>query len=304
MIQLDSTHFEKVCGAAEVCGPIERIEDERRAAVRKFFIRGAIGLALAAAAVMTLMNAGWETVAIIVGIGFLIATVIAALAPLSAALEGLKHPTLDAIAAQCGMEYFPDGFDPPAFGSAAALLFGGGGFSSTTFTDLLNGTDADGRGEAVYEACLQRRSGKNSYAVFSGQMYAIQRRPGRTGHLAIVPDRKLLNFWKPASDMARIRIENDPQFEKKFEIYATDEMEARQLAGDAAFRARLLELRQGGRIFVYAGPDEALIAVTGKNRFEPGSMFRSREGRERVRLIFDDVAESLRLLGELKAKLG
>ncbi|HEY0130429.1 MAG TPA: DUF3137 domain-containing protein, partial [Allosphingosinicella sp.] len=190
------------------------------------------------------------------------------------------------------------------FGSARALLFGGGGFSSETYTDLFNGTDEEGRGFAVYEACLQRRVGKNTHIVFSGQMYAVQRRPGAEGHTAIVPDKKIFNFWKPARDMERVRIEGDEAFEKKFEVYSTHPMEARELLFDTAFRTRLVGLRENGRVFVYVGPEEALVAAKGKDRFEPGSMLRSKPGEERVKLMFDDVCASLDLLRALKAKLG
>ncbi|HEX8623987.1 MAG TPA: DUF3137 domain-containing protein [Allosphingosinicella sp.] len=304
MIQLTDSDFQTLCAAGTVSERIGALEGERQAAVRKFWIRGSIGLALSAAALATLLNAGWEVVAFLVFAAFLVGTFIAAAGPLMAAKEGLKHPVLEEVAKKAGLEYIPTGFTPPALASGCALLFGGGGFSSETYTDLFNGTDEEGRGFAVYEADLQRRAGKNTYSVFCGQIYAIQRRPGAKGETAIVPDRSLLNFWKPASDMERVRIEGDEPFEKKFEVYATDPMEARELLFDSHFRARLLELRQEGRVFVYAGPEEALVAAAGKDRFEPGSMLRSRPAEERVRLMFDDVCASLHLLAELKAKLG
>jgi hypothetical protein len=304
MIQLTDTDFQTLCAAGTVRERIGALEGERKAAVRKFWLRGTIGLALSAAALATLLNAGWEAMAFIVFVLFLIGTFIAAAGPLMAAKEGLKHPVLEEVARKAGMEYIPSEFTPPVFGAGRALLFGGSGFSSQTFTDLFNGTDEEGRGFAVYEACLQRRSGKNTYTVFSGQMYAIQRRPGGQGETAIVPDKKIFNFWKPASDMERVRIEGDEPFEKKFEVYSTHPMEARELLFDSAFRARLLQLRESGRVAVYVGPEEALVAATGKDRFEPGSMLRSRPGEERVRLMFYDVCASLELLRELKAKLG
>jgi Protein of unknown function (DUF3137) len=302
MIELTGGDYQALCAAETVRERIGALEGERKAAVRKFWLRGTIGLLLSGAALATLLNAGWEAVAFIVFAVFLLGTFAAAAAPLMAAKEGLKRPVLEEVARKAGMEYLPSDFTPPAFGSGRKLLFGGG-FSTQNFTDLFNGTDEEGRGFAVYEACLQRRAGKNTYTVFSGQMYAIQRRPGHQGQIAIVPDRKLLNFWKPASDMERVRIEGDEAFEKKFEVYATNPMEARELLFDSAFRARLLDLRNNGRVFVYAGPEEALVAVNGKDRFEPGSMLRSRPGEERVKLMFDDVCASLELLRELKAKL-
>ncbi|HEX8622903.1 MAG TPA: DUF3137 domain-containing protein [Allosphingosinicella sp.] len=304
MIELTGGDYQALCAAETVRERIGALEGERRIAARKFWLRGLGGLALAAAVAVLLFRSEWEAAAVIAFMLIAIAAMIAAFAPLMAAKEGLKHPVLAEVARKAGLEYIASGFVPPVFGTACGLLFGGSGFSSETYSDLFNGTDEEGRGLAVYEACLQRRAGKNSYIVFSGQVYAIQRRPGARGHTTIVPDRKLLNFWKPASDMERVRIEGDPAFEKKFEAYSTHPMEARQLLFDTAFRARLLELRQAGRVWVYAGPEEALVAVTGKDRFEPGSMLRSRPGEERVKLMFDDVCASLALLRELKAKLG
>ncbi|MEA3064792.1 MAG: hypothetical protein QOJ27_1238 [Sphingomonadales bacterium] len=302
MIQLTGSDFQTLCAGVVVRERIGALEGERKAAVRKFWARGLGGLGLAVAASAALFASGWEAAAVIAFLVLLVGAIVAAIGPLMAAKEGLKLPVLEEIAKTAGLEYFPGDFAPPAFG-AGGLLFGSSGFSSQTFTDLFNGTDEEGRGFAVYEANLQRRSGKNSHTVFSGQMYAVQRRPGHQGHVAIVPDRKIFNFWKPAGDMARVRIEGDETFEKKFEVYATHEMEARELL-DPVFRARLLELRKAGRVYLYAGPEEALVATWGKDRFEPGSMLRSRPGEERVKLMFDDVCASLALLRELRAKLG
>ena len=47
-----------------------------------------------------------------------------------------------------------------------------------------------------------------------------------------------------------------------------------------------------------------MVAATGKDRFEPGSMLRYRPGEDRVKLMFDDVCASLDLLRELKRTLG
>lgn len=303
MIQLTSADFHSLCAAGAVRERIGALEGERRAAVRQFWLRGALGLLLSVAGLALLLGQGWEAVAFLLFAALLVGTFIAAAMPLMKAKEGLKHPVLEEVARKAGLEYFPSGFSPPAMASACALLFGRGGFSAETYSDLFNGKDGEGRGFAVYEADLQRRAGKSVYTVFRGQVYAIQRRPGREGRLAIVPDRKILNFWKPAGDMERVRIEGDPAFEKKFEVYATHPMEARELLFDSAFRARLLELRRAGRVFVYAGPEEALVAATGKDRFEPGSMLRSRPGEERVKLMFDELCASLELLKELKTKL-
>jgi hypothetical protein len=305
MIELGSRDLEALCADPAIGERLSATEGERQAAVRQFLLRGVAGLAAAAVAAIFLYESGWEKSAFFAFVVIAVAAGIAAFLPLNAAKERLKHPVLAELGRRAGLDYLPSDFEPPALASACDLLFGRMGFSSETYSDLFNGKDEEGRGLAVYEACLQRRAGKNSYVVFSGQMYAVQRRPGAVGETVIVPDRKLLNFWKPASELERVRIEGDPRFEDRFEVYSTHPLEARELLFDSAFRARLLELREEGRVWLYAGPDEALVAVGGgEDRFEPGSMLRYRPGEDRLKLMFDDVCASLGLLRELKAKLG
>ena len=101
-------------------------------------------------------------------------------------------------------------------------------------------------------------------------MYAFQRRARSGGEIVIVPDRGLFNFFKPLSGMERVRFESDPEFEKKFEVYAFEPHEALMLIGSDV-RRQLLELRQAGRVFGYVGPEDVFVAATGKNKFEAGS---------------------------------
>lgn len=304
MIQLTNADFEALCTSGTIRERLDSLEGEREAAIRKRRMITFFGLAASAAAGIFLFKAGWILTAFVITFLMVSATFAAAGLSLWAVAEGLKHPVLEEAARKAGMEYHPEDFTPPAFEAACGFLFGGGGFSDETFTDLLNGKDEEGRGIAVYQARLERRSGENSHVVFSGQIYVLERRPGRHGHIAILPDRKFLNFWKPGRDMERVPIEGDEEFERTFEVYATHEMEARQLLFDSAFRSRLLDLAAAGRVSVYAGPEVAVVAASGQDRFEPGDMTDSLIGEERVRLMFDDVCESLALLRELKAKLG
>jgi len=73
------------------------------------------------------------------------------------------------------------------------------------------------------------------------------------------------------------------------------------LGADA--RRKFLEWRLGGRVLAYVGPEDILVAIPGKNRFEPGSMFRARSGEERVRQMFDEVCASLATLKSLRESL-
>mgnify|MGYP006202698003 CR=1 FL=1 len=129
-----------------------------------------------------------------------------------------------------------------------------------------------------------------------------QRRSRSGGETAILADKGLFNFIKPKG-MNRVKFESDPAFEKKFEVYSTEPAGALAIV-DADVRRALLELRGRGRVSAYVGPEDVLVAVWGKNRFEAGSMFRSRGGRERVQAMFDDVRASMAVLRRLRAALG
>jgi hypothetical protein len=302
MNQLAEEDFTALCATPAVREQIDSIESNRKAALVKFWSYLLGGIALALAAIWTLTASGWETASWIVAFILFITGIIAAIYHLSRVSEALKHPVLETLAPRAGLEYLAGNFNPPCYAEAQPVLFGG--LSSETFSDLFYGADSEGRGIAVYEACLQRRVGKNTHTVFSGQVYALQRTGGSGEAVtAIIPDKGFLNFFKPARGMERVKVEADPEFEKKFEIYSTDPLAAKGLLFDSELRRRLLELRQAGRVHVYVGPAEALVAVSGKDRFEPGSMFRSRPGEERVRLMFDDLCASLAVLKGLKERL-
>lgn len=299
MIEFTAAHFDELCGDDTVRTEIGAIEGKRGRAVRRFWLLLAGGIALGLVVLVSLVASGWPTIGIIAGIAVIVVAIVSGSAPLTAAKEDLKHPVLETLARRGGMEYVPAGFDPPVFPAASRILFGS--ISSYSFTDLLHGTDADGRRFAVYEGTLTRRQGKNSTTVFTGQIYAFQRRGGGTGETAILPDKGLFNFLKPKG-MERVRFETDPDFEKKFEVYSNQPAGATMLVGSDV-RRQLVELRQAGRTFAYVGPEDVLVAIWGKNRFEPGSMFRARSGTERAKLMFDDVCASMKVLRQLKAVL-
>ena len=299
MAEFTASHFADLCSHAPVQEQIRTIEERRSAAVKRFWmvlLGGTLGAALLAYVVGSAVGGtiGW-----ILFVVLTIGVFILAWNPLSAAAEGIKHPTLHALAERGGLTYRPAGFDPPVLAEAKKALFGSW-LSSSGFTDLVYGKDEEGRNFAFYEGTLSQGHGKHRTQVFSGQFYAFQRRRTQQGEAVAVPDRGLFNFFKPSGGFQRMRFESDPEFEKKFEVYATDPHEANLLFGSLTTRRLLLDLRQSGRIFAYVGPTDVLVAVTGPNRFEPGSMFRSQGGEERVRLMFNDVCASLDILKRLK----
>ena len=89
--------------------------------------------------------------------------------------------------------------------------------------------------------------------------------------------------------MTRVRYPEDQPFEKVFEAYATDAQMVQPLLSPV-IRAELTAIRNTvGKTWVYLGGDHVLVAVSGKDRFEPGSMFKSEPGVDRARRIWNEV---------------
>ena len=296
MHEYTSSHYDDLCRDPGVAAEMGAIEEKRRQGVRRFWLLLLGSLVLGFLVLVSLVASNWPTTGLILGIVVLVVGIIFGLRPLTQAKEDLKHPVLEGLAKRGGMEYLPSGFDPPVFPSAGRILFGG--ISSHSFTDLFHGQDEQGKRFAVYEGTLQRRQGKNTVTIFTGQIYAFQRRSAGSGETAILPDKGLFNFIKP-SGMDRVKFETDPDFEKKFEVYSDVGPAASALVGSDA-RRQLVELRQSGRVYAYVGPEDVLVAHWGKNRFEPGSMFRARSGQERVKMMFDDLCAAMTVLRNLK----
>jgi hypothetical protein len=298
-----ATDFATLCAQGPVATQITTIEDTRRKAVSRFWTLLLGGLAAVAVIAFVLANLLSVPVGATVFFAGAIFLFIFAFKPLAAAGESIKLPTLEALAAQGGMSFTPTGFEPPVFAEARRALFGSW-LSSANFSDLFYGTGADGKRFAFYEGELWQGHGKHRAQVFSGQFYGFERHRTQVGDIVAVPDRGLFNFFKPAGGFQRVRIETDPEFEKKFELYAIDQAAARMMFGGSEVRRLLLDLRQQGKVFLFVGPNDVLAAVHGRNRYEPGSMFSSKAGEARVRLMFDDVCAAMEIVKRLKSAFG
>jgi hypothetical protein len=304
VIALESRDFDELCRAPTVSGQLETLESRRSGALKTFWML--LGASIVASVLIgyVLIASDFPTVGFIAGVLILVFGAVLAYLPLAKVGQGLKGPVLEALAAKAGMEYFPSEFAPPLYPEAKKALFGSW-LSSEAFSDLFNGKDENGRGAAVYEAVLQRGSGRSRHIVFSGQIYALQRESHSGATTVIVPDRGLFNFFKPSGGLERVKLD-DEEFERRFEVYSTHEVEAKQLLFSSTLRRLLLDLGQKegkGKVFAWFGPEGVLVATPGKDRFEPGSMFRSKGSQERTRSMFDDFCGSVGVLGKLREAL-
>lgn len=162
----------------------------------------------------------------------------------------------------------------------------------SNFEDMMAGT-AHGADFQFYEAHLERQegSGKNRRWVtkFRGQLLALKFDQNFLGKTVVLRDGG--RFQRKKKDgMKRVGLV-DPVFEKIFEAYGTDQVEARYLL-TPTFMQRLVDLEKsvnGSKIrFGFIG-GQLLIAVETANRYEPGSMFKPLIETPRTQKILDEI---------------
>ena len=95
----------------------------------------------------------------------------------------------------------------------------------------------------IVEARLQRRSGKDTHVVFDGLLIELALPRSLTGTTAVITDEgrfgNLKASWR-AGTMQPVRLE-DPHFEQRYEVYSSDQIEARALL-TPAFMERFIAL--------------------------------------------------------------
>ena len=109
------------------------------------------------------------------------------------------------------------------------------------------------------------------------------------GRTVVLEDKGILNVFKHISGLERVKLE-DIQFEKLFEVYASDQIEARYLL-TTAFMERILKLRdlyQGKSIQFSFKDNQLLVAIpTKQDMFEACSFFKSNVNKKKIDRVFD-----------------
>jgi len=143
----------------------------------------------------------------------------------------------------------------------------------------------------------QGRTRTRWVTVFQGQCLRFKFHKRFLGRTLVTRDAGIFNRFGGQRGMDRVRLES-PQFEKAFEVYGTDQVEARYLLTPDLMQ-RLVDLEKtfrGGRLRCAFVDGEMLLAVEGGDLFEPGSMFTPLDNPERVRELLDDFAAIFNLI--------
>jgi Protein of unknown function (DUF3137) len=134
--------------------------------------------------------------------------------------------------------------------------------------------------------------------VFRGQIIRIQFPKEFHGVTVVRRDAGVFNAlsgW--ATKLGRVGFA-DPAFERKFEVFGSDQVEARVLV-HPVFAERLLELEQrfdGRNLRCGFQGGDLLIGVETQNRFEIGDMMKPLTDPARAKVIMEDIGAVLRVM--------
>jgi len=222
-----------------------------------------------------------------------VASMVFAYFPLRRFQARCKAIILDDLCEALGLTFQGEKFDPPAFQQAERL----GLFpihDRAEFEDLFSG-ERQGCAFQLYEAKLTKRSGKSRHTVFQGQIARVAF-PKRFLGVTVVA-RQAFRL-RPPKGLERVGLESS-EFERAFEVYGSDQVEARYLV-HPAFMARLIDLETaaaGQRIRCAFEGGDLLIAMEGGDLFEVVDAFKPIPDRAAVRKGLEEIEAVLKLIG-------
>jgi hypothetical protein len=290
-------------------------EDDRKAAVKKQRNFGLIGIVAAV---------------VVAGLGFLLAQFDGLMMggffgamvgfgifawgsmPLNKLAKETKLMLVQPVSSQFGMSYELAAAPPPEIMRMRSLGLVPG-WDRAKYEDKLSGKRGDAPFD-FFEAHLEeKRTTTDSKGrtrttwdtVFRGQCLVAHFHKPFSGITKVYRDLGMFNaFLKMGQKEPRIRLE-DPVFEKAFEVYGTDQIEARFLL-TPDFMERLVKLEQtfkGKQLRCAFAGGEMLLCVEGKNLLEPGSMYRTMDDLGRVQEMLKDFAAIFLLIDAMSQKL-
>lgn len=292
---LDAAHFADFFAARAEPG-LKALEGERLAAVAGFKRKAVIGGAIALVAAALLWPfAGQVAIAPVLLFAIYVAVVL--YRPLKALGDQAKVRLLTVITDALGFSYQLDGFAPPGFDRLRSMNLLPAPERSS-YDDLFSGARS-GAAFAMCDAHLEREegSGKDSHwvTIFRGQLIRLTFPKRFQGVTVIARDAGWFNMLNRPKGLQRVGL-GASQFERAFEVYSDDQVEARFLV-HPAFMQKLLDMEaayNGSKLRGMFCEGDLLLAVEGRDRFEFGNPFKP----------FDDIDKAQAVVADLNQVLG
>lgn len=201
--------------------------------------------------------------------------------------------------------------DMPTFRSLGLVP----GWDRAKYEDRLTGARND-TPFSFYEAHLEEkrtttdskgRTRTTWVTVFRGQCLVVKFHKQFHGVTKVYRDMGMLNFFSKLGQLGKgqkVALE-DPVFEKAFEVYSTDQVEARFIL-TPDFMERLVGLERtfkGKQVRCAFAGGEMYLCCEGKNLLEAGSMGRRMDDLGRVREMLTDFAAIFLLIDAMSHRL-
>ncbi|KCZ93269.1 DUF3137 domain-containing protein [Hyphomonas johnsonii] len=138
--------------------------------------------------------------------------------------------------------------------------------------------------------------------VFRGQCLRFAFDKTFYGRTLVTRDAGFFNRFGGGKGMQKAALE-DPEFEKIFEVYTTDQVESRFLLTPDLMQ-KLVDMEKafhGGKLKCCFDEGELFITLQGSDLFEPGSMFKRLDDPERVRELLKDFAAVFNIIDAVMA---
>jgi len=158
-----------------------------------------------------------------------------------------------------------------------------GNFTNYDSLDYVNGNymNVDFK---IESAVFKTKSGDNDLLVFGGKVLLIKIHKTFSGKTVIKKDAGSLFNWinSRGSNLKQIKLE-DPRFEEKFEVYSTDQVEARYVLSPA-FMERLLQLAELYKTKTVQASffDQNLLVTFSNGHSVPINIFQPRSVKESI----------------------
>ncbi len=149
---------------------------------------------------------------------------------------------------------------------------------------------------------VRHHKGSSLQKVFDGILIMLSLNKKFQGQTLVFKDKGFFNAFNSVDNMENVRLE-DSVFEKEFEVYSTDQVEARYLL-TTAFMERMLKLKEvfkGKKIQFSFFDNILLIAIeTKKDMFEATSLFKKASDKTLTDRALEQVISVLSIVDILK----
>jgi hypothetical protein len=216
-------------------------------------------------------------------------------APLAALARTAKADVVQALCRPMAVAYQVTGKEGPGYDDFMRLRMLPS-HTAEKFEDFFSG-QRGGVGFDLYEARLTRSAGRSTQIVFQGQLLRLATPRRLLGTTVVLRDASgFLAGNSPPPGLAKVGLE-DVAFEHTFEVYGSDQVEAREVL-TPAFMQHLMDAdaQRGWKLRCAFVGSDLLVAVETGNRFEIGSMFSSLVDETRMASIARDIEQVFKLI--------